>query len=111
MNSSFLELMWQQAENWRLITAVLSGIVVGIIYFYSLRWSINLLGELKYKLKVFAFTALCRIALFFGVLVLVGHRNVAVILLYVLAFFVTKLAIIWFEKSHILKDVEKKDTE
>lgn len=104
MNGSFLELMWQQAENWRLITAVICGVIVGIIYFYSLRWSVNHLSELKHKLKIFALTALCRMALFFGVLILIGHRNVAVILLYVISFFITKVVIIWIEKAPLIKD-------
>lgn len=111
MNGSFLELMWQQAENWRLAVAVLSGIIVGIIYFYSLRWSVNHLSELKHKLKIFALTALCRMALFFGVLMLIGHRNVAVISLYVIAFFFTKVVIIWIEKSRFIKDDGEQKTE
>lgn len=111
MNGSFLELMWQQAENWRLVVAVLSGIIVGMIYFYSLRWSVNHLSELKHKLKIFAFTALCRMALFFGVLMLIGHRNVAVISLYVIAFFFTKVVIIWIEKSRFIKDDGEQKTE
>lgn len=110
MNGSFLELMWQQAENWRMLTAVICGIIVGIIYFYSLRWSVNHLSELKHKLKIFALTALCRMALFFGVLILIGHHNVAVILLYVIAFFVTKIVIIGIEKFRYLRD-DKPKTE
>lgn len=98
MSSGYLELMWQQAEEWRLIIAFICGIAVGLVYFYSLRWSINHYGELEHKFKIYALTALCRIALFFGVLILIGHRNIAVILLYILAFFLTKVAIIWIEK-------------
>lgn len=111
MNGSFLELMWNQAESWRLAMAVLSGIIVGMIYFYSLRWSVNHLSELKHKLKIFALTALCRMALFFGVLMLIGHRNVAVISLYVIAFFFTKVVIIWIEKSRFIKDDDEQKTE
>ena len=111
MNGSFLRLMWQQAEDWRLVLAVLCGIAVGIVYFYSLRWSVNHLSELKHKLKIFALTALCRMALFFGVLFLIGHRNVAVISLYVIAFFITKVVIIWFEKARFIKDDNKQKTE
>lgn len=108
MNDSFLELMWRQAENWQMFLAVVCGTAVGLIYFYSLRWSINHLSELKHKLKFFALTALCRMALFFGVLILIGRHNVAVILLYVAAFFLTKVLIVWFEKAHFLKDDDKK---
>lgn len=111
MNGSFLRLMWQQAEDWRLVLAVLCGIAVGIVYFYSLRWSVNHLSELKHKLKIFALTALCRMALFFGVLFLIGHRNVAVISLYVIAFFITKVVIIWFEKARFIRDDNKQKTE
>jgi hypothetical protein len=111
MNGSFLELMWNQAESWRIAAAIIGGIVVGIIYFYSLRWSVNHLSELKHKLKIFALTALCRMALFFGVLILIGHRNVAVISLYVIAFFITKVIIMWFEKARFIKDDGKSETE
>ena len=104
MNNGYLELMWQQAENWRLIAAAVSGVIVGLIYFYSLRWSIERIGELSHKLKFFAVTALLRIALFFGVLVLISHRNVAVILIYVLMFFITKAGIIWIEKKRYTED-------
>ncbi len=107
MNSGYFELMWQQAEEWRLVVAFISGFIVGLIYFYSLRWSINRAGELSHKFKIYALVALCRIALFFGVLVLIGHRNIAVILLYILAFFLTKLAIIWFEKRRYVTEDNK----
>ena len=63
MTDGFLELMWQQAENWRLVAAAVCGVIVGIIYFYSMRWSINRMGELAHKMKFFAVTALLRIAL------------------------------------------------
>lgn len=104
MNNGTLELMWQQAENWRLVVAAICGVIVGIIYFYSLRWTVNRMGETSHKFRLFGLTALCRIALFFGVLVLIGHRNVAVILLYVVAFFLTKVVIIWKEKGYFIKD-------
>ena len=47
-------------------------------------------------------------ALFFGVLILIGHRNVAVILLYVISFFVTKIVIIGIEKFRYLNDDKPK---
>ena len=109
MTDGFLELMWQQAENWRLVAAAVCGVIVGIIYFYSMRWSINRMGELSHKMKFFAVTALLRIALFFGVLVLIGQRNVAVILLYVLAFFLTKVVIIWREKKKYVSAFEEEN--
>lgn len=108
MNEGFLELMWQQAEDWRLVIAVLSGMIVSVIYFYSLRWSIGRISESEHKFKLFAFTALLRIAMFFGVLVLVGHRNVMVILLYVAAFFFTKVVIVWYEKRHLISGSKNK---
>ena len=111
MNSGYLEQMWQQAEEWRLIIAFLGGIIVGLVYFYSLRWSINHYGELEHKFKIYALTALCRIALFFGVLVLIGHRNIVVILLYILAFFLTKIAIIWLEKRKYMAEDNGKEVK
>ena len=107
MSNGSLELMWQQAENWRLIAAAIGGIAVGIIYFYCLRWTVNKMSETSHKFRLFGLTALFRIALFFGVLVLIGHRNVAVILLYVVAFFFTKAVIIWKEKGKFIKDEPK----
>ena len=109
MNNGSLELMWQQAENWRLIAAAICGIIVGLIYFYSLRWTVNHMSETSHKFRLFGLTALFRIALFFGVLMAIGHRNVAVILLYVLAFFLTKVMIIWLEKGKFI--VEKPQEE
>lgn len=111
MTDGFLELMWQQAENWRLVAAAVCGVIVGIIYFYSMHWSINRMGELSHKMKFFAVTSLLRISLFFGVLVLIGHRNVAVILLYVLAFFLTKLVIIWLEKKKYVNSFDEEDRQ
>ncbi|MBQ7632501.1 MAG: hypothetical protein IJS88_00095 [Alphaproteobacteria bacterium] len=111
MNSGYLELMWQNAEEWRLIAALLSGVVVGLIYFYSLRWSINHYGKLEHKVRLYAVVALCRITLFFGVLILIGHRNIAVILLYVLAFFLTKVGIIWVEKNRYITGEAKDLTD
>lgn len=104
MSNGSLELMWQQAENWRLIAAAVCGVIVGAIYFYCLRWTVNKMSETSHKFRLFGLTALFRIGLFFGVLVLIGHRNVAVILLYVVAFFFTKAAIIWKEKGKFIKD-------
>ena len=110
MGSGYLEQMWQQAECWQLLIAFVSGFLVGLIYFYSLRWSINHPGELKHKFKVYALVALARIALFFGVLILIGHRNIAVVLLYILAFFLTKVGVIWIEKKRYINE-DKKEPE
>ena len=104
MNNDWLEQIWQHSEYWRLIAAAVCGTIVGIIYFYCLRWTVNKMSETSHKLRLFGLTALFRIALFFGVLVLIGHRNVAVILTYVLAFFFTKAIIIWLEKGRLIKD-------
>ncbi len=111
MSSGYLEQMWQQAEEWRLIAAFVGGILVGLIYFYSLRWSINHGGELTHKFKIYAVVALLRMALFFGVLILIGHRNIAVILLYILAFFLTKVAIIGIEKRRYVEEDKKEQSK
>ena len=70
----------------------------------------NHLGDTKHKIRLFAGVALLRILLFFGVLVLIAQHNPVVVLLYVLAFFVTKMLIVVREKSRIIKfDEEQKN--
>lgn len=111
MNSGFWTQMWNDAETWRLIMAVFCGMVVGIIYFYSLRWSINHLSETKHRIGLFGLTALFRIVLFFAVLVLIGHHNIAVIMLYLLAFFLTKVVIVGIEKGNLISENKEKNKE
>ena len=110
MNSeSYMAQMWQQAETWQITAAVLGGLLVGIIYFQSLRWSLNHLSETKHKIRFFASVAVFRILLFFGVIVLIAQGNPVVVLLYVLAFFITKMLIVIREKGQIVKfETEKK---
>ena len=110
MNSeSYMAQMWQQAETWQIAAAVLGGLLVGIIYFQSLRWSLNHLSETKHKIRFFASVAVFRILLFFGVMLLIAQRNPVVVLLYVLAFFITKMLIVIREKGQIVKfETEKK---
>lgn len=105
MNSVNLwQIMWQQAEYWRLGLAILSGIFVGIIYFESLRWSVNHIHSFKHKWSVFGGIALLRIALFFGIMILVAGKNIVLLLFYLAAFFITKLFIIWYEKHGLIVD-------
>ena len=105
MNSiNMWQQMWEQAEYWRLGLAMLSGIFVGIIYFESLRWSVNRIHTFKHKWSVFSGIALLRIALFFSVLVLVAGKNILLLLIYLGAFFITKLFIIWYEKHGLIVD-------
>lgn len=110
MNSeSYLAQMWQQAETWQIAAAVLGGLLVGIIYFQSLRWSLNHLSETKHKIRFFVSVAVFRILLFFGVIVLIAQGNPVVVLLYVLAFFITKMLIVIHEKGQIVEfETEKK---
>ena len=113
MSDDFWTQMWNDAETWRLMMAVICGIAVGVIYFYSLRWSINHLSETKHRFGLFGLVALFRIVLFFTVLVLIGHRNIAVIMLYLLAFFLTKIVIVGIEKGNLIteKQGEAKQNE
>ena len=107
---SYLMQMWQQMALWQLWAAPICGVAVGAIYFQSLRWSLNHLGNTKHKIRLFAGVALLRILLFFVVLVLIAQHNPVVVLLYVLAFFVTKMLIVVREKSRIVKfDEEQKN--
>lgn len=100
---SYLYQMWQQAAVWQLAAAVVFGAAVGVIYFQSLRWSLNRLSETKHRIRMFTGVALLRIMLFFGVLVLIARHNPLIVLIYVLVFFVTKMIIVVREKSRIIK--------
>lgn len=107
---NFLSMMWQQAEPWQLAAAIVCGIIVGVIYFESLHWSVMRLNESKHKIRMFVGVALFRIILFFAVLVLVSQRNVVIILLYVITFFLTKTVVIAVERNRAIAadDEEKK---
>ncbi len=110
MNSTYLwTIMWQQTEVWRIIAALLSGIIVGAIYFQSLRWSVNRLHTFKHKWTVFGGVALLRIALFFGTMILVARKNIILIIVYLLAFFITKIIVMWREKKHLIIDKSRSD--
>ncbi len=101
---SYLVTMWEQMACWQLPVAIVCGVLVGWIYFSSLRWSINKMQDKKYKVRFFAGVALLRILLFFGVMMLIAQRNVAVVLVYVVMFFVTKMFVLAREKSKIVNN-------
>lgn len=106
---SYLIQMWRQMALWQMLAAPLCGALVGVVYFQSLRWSLNHLSAVKHKVRLFASVALLRILLFFGVLVLIAQHNPAAVLLYVLVFFITKMLIMVREKGRIVKfDGEQK---
>ena len=113
MNSEVWKLMLQQSGYLHLLLAIICGIIVGIIYFSSLRWSINRMEHCKHKFTMFAGVALLRIALFFIVLILIAGKNkdIAAIVLYVLAFFASKATIIWREKKRLGLLQTNKDNE
>lgn len=106
--NDFWSVAWEGAPLWRIIFAFFCGIAVGVIYFQSLRWSINHVSEFKHKVKIFALTAFFRIAMFLGVLVLVCERNLVLILFYIVAFFITKMVIIGVTKGNLIHDEVKK---
>jgi F1F0 ATPase subunit 2 len=103
--------MWQQADMWRIFLALISGIIVGFVYFQSLRWSVNRIHTFKHKWSVFGGIALFRIALFFAILVLVAHKNIVLLVIYLLAFFFTKIVIIWHEKHGLIQDKSKDEND
>ena len=109
MNNDLLNTLWQQTEIWRLFATFFAGIIVGYVYFASLHWSIEHLGEFKHKYRMFATVALLRMSMFFAVLVLACQRNVILILLYILAFFFTRIFMIWHFKNSDDKKEEKLD--
>ena len=108
MNSAALwHIWWEQAELWRILITIILGAVVGITYFQSLRWSINRLSTSKHRFSMFAAVAFARIALFFGVMILVAHKNMVLLLIYLGAFFITKMLFIGYEKKHLIKEAGK----
>lgn len=108
MNSATVwTVMWQQADIWRILFALVCGIVVGVVYFQSLRWSVNRIHTFKHKWSVFGGIAIFRIALFFAILVLAAHKNIILLLVYLAAFFLTKIVIIWHEKNGLIQDKSK----
>lgn len=107
MSNGLWQYMWNEAALWQIFAAPILGALVGWIYFYSLRWSINHLESTSHKIRMFTIVALLRVALFFAVMVLVGQRNILVILLYILAFFFARMIFIWHEKSGYIVENKK----
>lgn len=105
--NDILHYLFSESSLWRMIVAAICGAGVGMIYFESLRWSIKKLNTSKHRISMFASVAICRIALFFGVLILVGHRQISLILIYLVAFFLMKILVIWVEKRRIIHDVSR----
>ncbi len=103
-----MEKFWQtaleNAEIWRMTAALVLGIVVGWAYFSILRLSIQKLSESKHKVRMFAGWALLRILMFFGGLVLIANRNVVVILIYLVSFFITKTVVIGRVRHDLLTE-------
>ncbi len=105
--NDFWSVAWESAPLWRMIFAFFCGISVGFAYFQSMRWSINHLGKFKHKIRIFALMAFLRIAMFLGVLTLVCERNLVLILIYIIAFFITKMIVVGITKGHLIHDDEE----
>lgn len=104
----FWEAAWQNAPLWRMIFAFFCGLAVGLAYFQSMRWSINHLDEFKHKIRMFALMAFLRISMFLGVLMLVCERNLILILIYILSFFITKMIVVAIAKGYLKKEEAEK---
>ena len=100
MNGTLLLELWEQAGAAQLILAAISGMVVSVVYFGSLRWSIEHLAKTKHKIALYGGVALVRILLFFGVLVAVSGRNIAVVLIYVVVFFISRMIVFALDQKH-----------
>ena len=103
IDTTLWQLWWNDAALWRLLLAAVAGGAVGAVYFKSLRWSVNRLNGSKKRAAQFAGVALARIALFFAVLILVAHKNMVLLLVYLGVFFITKMVIMWIEKHRFLQ--------
>ena len=107
MNELWL-LTWSDVELWRWILAFLSGIGVGLIYFWSLKWSIYRLGDCKHRISLFAAIALLRILLFLGVMIWIANHNIAVVIVYVISFFITKMVFMGVTKKTFATDISQR---
>lgn len=106
--SDFWKIAWESAPLWRMFFSLFCGFSVGFVYFQSMRWSINHLDEFKHKIRMFAIMAFLRISMFLGVLVLVCERNLVLILIYVISFFITKMVVVAIAKGYLRKEAEEK---
>lgn len=104
MNNTLLLELWEQAGTLQLILAAISGMVVSVAYFGSMRWSIEHLAKTKHKIALYSGVALLRILLFFGVLVAVSGRNIAVVLIYVVVFFISRVIVFAIDRKHFLQE-------
>lgn len=104
MNSfSFIISMFEQAGYYRLLLAGVLGAVVCYIYLFILKFSVNILNKSKHKVFLFISLVLVRFALFFGILMLIANKNIAIILVYFVAFMITKKVVLITEKRKIKK--------
>lgn len=102
MNSfSYIITMFEQAGYQKLLLAGIIGAVVSFVYLSLLKFSINILEKNKNKIVLFAGLMLVRWVLFFGILLLIADKNIAIILIYVVTFVVVKKFILMFEKRNI----------
>lgn len=108
MNNILLLELWKQAGTTQLVIVAISGLIVGAVYFGSMRWSIAHLAQTNHKIALYTGVALLRIILFFGVLVMVADRNIAVILVYLLAFFISRMLAIAIDRKHFFNAKEDK---
>ena len=101
MADSAMVIMWQEAQWIDMIIAFICGAVIGFIYLQSLRWSINHWSEYKHRYAIYLLTALARISLFFGVLILVAHRNAFIVIIYLVAFLLTRFIFLMVERKNL----------
>lgn len=106
--NDFWQVAWDNAPFWRMCFAFFCGIAVGFAYFQCLRWSITHLNDFKHKIRMFAFMAFLRITMFLGVMILVCERNLVLILIYLIAFFITKMVVVGVTKGHLIHEEAEK---
>lgn len=102
--NDFWAVAWENAPLWRMIFALICGFAVSLAYFQSMRWSINHLDDFKHKIRMFALMAFLRIVMFLGIMIMVCERNLILILIYVIAFFITKMIVVGLTKGYLRKE-------
>lgn len=105
MNNDLLSELWHQISALRLLLTIVCGMLVGIVYFGSLRWSLEYMVQVKHKIALYAGVAFLRILLFFGVLVALADHNAIIVMVYVFVFFISRAVFFVIDRKRILQTV------
>lgn len=99
--TSILEVMINQLTPFNGLLALLAGALTGLFYFWNLSWTINQLPKIR-KRGLFLFSStLFRLAVFFGILVLIADRNALKMLIFFVGFILVRVFFLRFKKREL----------